>query len=249
MVGGAQTLPCRMGEHGGGARAAPRIDRLIQIGRELWPGVRQADAEFRRFCISRGVQRHGRSEVMLLRLIIGDMVKETARRYADVVRYAENNPERAKQLGIVNTHLAFRGHNLPGSDEPIIRYDFAERVIMYFAPNGFCLDPCRGHDGGFFPALKQCVPECDWCEVTRGRDFLQWRTRCAWIFCNPPWNDDFEPIALHCYEIADDIVFLLRAGIMTTRRVEQYLAAGFDIREDIVVRWDDAFVIRAPASD
>jgi hypothetical protein len=90
-------------------------------------------------------------------------------------------------------------------DQTYTNRDFAKRVIAHFAPSGRILDPCRG-DGAFYDNLPDGA---DWCELTQGRDFLDWSERVDWIITNPPWSPEaYRAISRHAFEIADNVVFL-----------------------------------------
>jgi hypothetical protein len=179
-------------------------------------------------------------------------LQEAVRQYREIdetlKKYQARDRERLRVIRDLRAQLqeTTNGHAAPlrQSDVPIIRREFADRVVHYCLNckglKGPYLDCCCGLEGGFYPALP--VGERHWCEKDRGRDFLKWHKRVGTILTNPPWGRSFEAIALHAYEIADDIVFLLRGDIMSIKRTEQYLGAGFDIEKEVVVRWEDAFV-------
>lgn len=76
-------------------------------------------------------------------------------------------------------------------------------MITYFNPSGKILDPCRGENKVFWNILN-----CDWCEITQGKDFFACNQKYDWIIGNPPYSI-FNPWIKHSYEIADNIVYLL----------------------------------------
>ena len=80
----------------------------------------------------------------------------------------------------------------------------AHDVVDYFAPIGFCLDPCAA-DGAFFDLLPAGA---EWCEIERGRDFYAWITSVDWIISNPPYSHLLSWIR-HSFKVAKDIVYLL----------------------------------------
>jgi len=77
----------------------------------------------------------------------------------------------------------------------------AKRIIDYFDPKGFCLEPCKGA-GAFYDAMSD--PK-EWCEITEGRDFLEYEGYADWIITNPPYSiyDDF---LAKCFSVADNVV-------------------------------------------
>jgi hypothetical protein len=83
-------------------------------------------------------------------------------------------------------------------------YDIAGKIIEYFNPKGFILEPCRG--GGAF--YKQFKEPKEWCEIQEGRDFMNWDKRVDWIITNPPFSE-YSLFFKKALEIADNIVFLI----------------------------------------
>jgi hypothetical protein len=127
----------------------------------------------------------------------------------------------------------------PEADNVHTNPDFARRIVEYFRPTGFCLDPCRG-GGAFYDALPE--PR-DWCEVQDGRDFLRYRRKVDWIITNPPWSGRaYRPISRHAFEISDNVVFLLRlqSGLGTYTRLIDPLEFGHGLKEVVIVDWADA---------
>ena len=80
----------------------------------------------------------------------------------------------------------------------------AKQIVDYFAPNGICLDPCRG-DGAFF----DCMPiGSEWCELTQAHDFFDWVKPVDWIISNPPYSI-YRKWLEHSFSIASNIVYLI----------------------------------------
>lgn len=79
----------------------------------------------------------------------------------------------------------------------------AKEIVDYFKPCGRMLDPCRG-GGAFWNAM----PGADWCEISEGLDFFEWRKPVDWIVSNPPYSILDEWME-HSYEVAENIVYLL----------------------------------------
>ena len=80
----------------------------------------------------------------------------------------------------------------------------AKDCIEYFKPTGRILDPCRG-EGVFFDNLPKGT---EWCELTMGRDFMEWEEPVDWIMSNPPYSC-FRAWLRHSMKIADNIVYFL----------------------------------------
>lgn len=77
-------------------------------------------------------------------------------------------------------------------------------IVEHFAPDGTCLDPCRG-DGAFYDFLPD--PK-DWCEIEDGRDFFAYNKHADWIIGNPPYEGLLGWFR-HSFAIADNVVFLV----------------------------------------
>jgi len=79
----------------------------------------------------------------------------------------------------------------------------ASLVIREFNPEGFTLEPCRG-SGNIYNELPK--PK-DWCEITQGRDFLEYQGHVDWIITNPPYSI-YDKFLKKCFEVADNVVLL-----------------------------------------
>jgi hypothetical protein len=121
--------------------------------------------------------------------------------------------------------------------------ELAQRIVNHFRPHfrpgDTFLDPCAG-DNAFF----NCLPEPrDWCEIERGRNFLDWTKRATWGFTNPAWSAEaYRPIARHAYEICDNVIFLTRwhTATATYARHRDWLDAGHAWRETLCIPWKEA---------
>ena len=80
----------------------------------------------------------------------------------------------------------------------------AKDIIDHFCPSGKCLDPCKGN-GAF---LKYLPANSDWCEITEGKDFFEYRKKVDWIVGNPPYSI-FEKWLTHSFRVANDILYLI----------------------------------------
>lgn len=81
--------------------------------------------------------------------------------------------------------------------------DIARDVVNHFKPTGRILEPCSG-EGAFLKYL----PDADWCEIEKGRDFFAYNKPVDWIVGNPPFSI-FSDWLKHSFEIADNIVYVM----------------------------------------
>ena len=91
----------------------------------------------------------------------------------------------------------------PESDNIITPDWTAKDMVQFYQPSGYILDPSAG-DGVFLRYL----PNADWCEIKKGRDFFDWTKQVDWVFGNPPYSI-FRHWLKHSYEIAINIVYLI----------------------------------------
>lgn len=132
--------------------------------------------------------------------------------------------------------------NIDGTKTSSVVYTdpaFAQRIVDYYAPEGLCLDPCRG-GGAFYDALPD--PK-EYCEIREGSDFLNYSKQVDWIITNPPWEGKvYAPFAAHCFKLATNVVFLVKlfGALGTRRRLRDAQRFGHGLKEIIVVDWKDA---------
>ena len=81
--------------------------------------------------------------------------------------------------------------------------NISKAVIEYLKPTGEVLEPCRG-DGSFYDTGVYT----DWCEISQGRDFLQYNKKVDWIITNPPFSI-YDNFLIKSMEISDNIAFLI----------------------------------------
>ena len=116
--------------------------------------------------------------------------------------------------------------NTPDKDIVYTPRKVALEIINHFNPQGLTLDPCKG-DGAFSDQIAGCL----WCELSLGRDFLNWNQKVDWIISNPPWSKMREFLS-HGMTISDNIVYLTSINHYTTkRRIRDMREAGFGIKE------------------
>ena len=79
----------------------------------------------------------------------------------------------------------------------------AKIIVDEFQPTGRTLEPCRG-TGHIFNYLPE--PR-DWCEISEGKNFLEYNTKVDWIITNPPYSI-YDLFLRKCFEVADNVVLL-----------------------------------------
>ena len=113
--------------------------------------------------------------------------------------------------------------------------ELAAVVIGHFAGrmSGTVLDPARGQ-GAFYDRFPTHL-ERDWCEITEGRDFLDWHEPVDWVMTNPPWSR-LRDFTRHAMRIAPNVVWLAPLTNLTTKaRLRDLDEAGFGIAELVLI--------------
>lgn len=90
----------------------------------------------------------------------------------------------------------------------------AQGIINYLKPSGICLDPCKG-DGAFYDLLPEGR---QYCEITEGKDFFDYRGGANWIIGNPPYSI-FKDFLEYSFELADNVSFLVPTNKVFQRQV------------------------------
>lgn len=113
-----------------------------------------------------------------------------------------------------------------GNDKVYTPDYLAKKIVEHYHPTGKILEPCSG-DGAF---LKY-MPNADWCEIDKGRDFFDYNDKVDWIVTNPPYSL-YRQFLQHSLELSDNVVFLqfINAFFMR-KRVYIMRESGFDIEE------------------
>jgi len=117
-----------------------------------------------------------------------------------------------------------------GNDKVMTPVYLAKQIIEHFKPTGTILEPCSG-TGNFLKVL----PSADWCEIDKGKDFLQVKGHWDWIITNPPYSKyrDFFNKAM---EVADNIVFLqLINATFYKARLRDMFNNDFGIKEILLL--------------
>lgn len=111
-------------------------------------------------------------------------------------------------------------------------------IVSYFNPRGKILEPCRGQ-GNFYQHMLDLGMTVDWCEVSDGRDFFDYRKRVSWIITNPPWSK-ISPFLEHSFTIADNVVFLMTINhAYTAKRMRLLDEYDFGIRTIARMKWPE----------
>lgn len=123
----------------------------------------------------------------------------------------------------------------------------AKRIVDYFKPTGFCIEPCAGND-----AIYQYLPDPkDWCEIARNKDFLTYQPpqKIDWVITNFPWSGKImRPLARRAYELSDNVVQIIRLSNMLgdKNRIKDYTKYNHALKEIIVIDWKGAFINKKP---
>jgi hypothetical protein len=113
-----------------------------------------------------------------------------------------------------------------GNDKIYTPDYLAKQIVDHFNPIGRILEPCCG-EGAF---LKY-MPDADWCEIDKGRDFLATEGHWDWIITNPPYSK-YRQFLEHSFKVADNVVFLQFVNAFFMRkRVSIMKENGFEIAE------------------
>lgn len=90
-----------------------------------------------------------------------------------------------------------------GNDEIYTPVYLSKCIVEYFKPTGRLLEPCSG-DGSF---LKY-MPNADWFEINKGKDFFNCTESYDWAITNPPFSK-IRKFLQHLYKLkVKNIVFL-----------------------------------------
>jgi len=122
---------------------------------------------------------------------------------------------------------ASKGREGSTHDKVYTPYEVARKIIYSFPieQGQTVLEPCRGQGAFYnnFPAF--CNKK--WCEIDDGVDFFDFTEKVDWIITNPPYSI-FDEFAKHCFEVADNVVFLAPAMKMTSSfsRLKMYSDFG-----------------------
>ncbi len=107
----------------------------------------------------------------------------------------------------------------------------AEKIVNHYKPTGEILEPCSG-EGAFMTYLPA---NTQWCEITEGKDFMDYAGKVDWIITNPPWSK-IRDFLRKGFEVSDNIVYLFTINHMWTKaRLRMMNQAGFGLNEIILL--------------
>ena len=113
----------------------------------------------------------------------------------------------------------------------------AKALIDHFKPEGKILEPCKG-SGNF---LKYLPSNSLWCEISEGKDFMEFDEKVDWIITNPPWSK-IRPFIQKSLEVSDNFVFLTTiVHLWMKARLRDIHQAGFGIKEIILLSTPKSF--------
>lgn len=116
--------------------------------------------------------------------------------------------------------------NYKSDDVVMTPVNLAKKLVEYFKPIGNGLEPCCGTGN-----ILQFLPNADWCEISKGKDFFEYTNKVDYIFTNPPWSQ-IRKFLVHSMEIAKDVYFLITINhLWTKRRLKDIEEHGFRIEE------------------
>lgn len=120
--------------------------------------------------------------------------------------------------------------NYKSDDIIMTPLSIAKMLVNHFKPEGKILEPCKG-TGNF---LKYLPKGTLWCEIKKGRDFMDFKKKVDWIITNPPWSK-IRVFLNHSMEVANDVCLLLTINHLWTKaRLRDIKEKGFGIKEIVV---------------
>ena len=103
-----------------------------------------------------------------------------------------------------NPYIAGKYASVNKNDVVFTPDNLAKMICGMFPITGKVLEPCKG-EGAF---LRYLPDGTDWCEITEGKNYYDYRGKVDWIVTNPPYSD-FDRFLDHSFELADNIVLLV----------------------------------------
>lgn len=108
------------------------------------------------------------------------------------------------------------GQFVPPTDVVYTPEHISLGIINHLKPSGSILDPCRG-DGSFWKKFP-LGSDCDYCEISEGKDFFDYQRKMDWIIGNPPYSI-FEQFLEHSFELANNVSFLVPTNKIFQRQI------------------------------
>jgi len=103
--------------------------------------------------------------------------------------------------------------------------DVAKKHISLITHKGLWFDPFRGL-GAYYNNFDN---EKDWCEITDGKDFFEYKGKPDVICSNPPYSI-IDKVIKKSIELKPIIIsYLLLHGALTTKRLEIFNNAGYGL--------------------
>ncbi len=89
------------------------------------------------------------------------------------------------------------------SDVVMTPEPIAKVVVEHYNPTGSILEPACGTGN-----ILKYLPEAEWCEISKGKDFFDFNKQVDWIITNPPYSI-YDKFLEHCFEVADNVVLIV----------------------------------------
>jgi len=119
--------------------------------------------------------------------------------------------------------------NYKSNDVIMTPESLAIKIIKHFNPIGKILEPCKGTGSFYNNFPKDC--EKDWCEISKGKDFLKYDKKVEWIITNPPWSK-IRKFLQKSMEVSNNIIFLCTINHLWTKaRLRDIKESNFGIKE------------------
>lgn len=119
-----------------------------------------------------------------------------------------------------------------GNDRVYTPNKLAKSITSYFTIYGEVVEPCCGN-GSFLKYL----PNADWYEIDKGKDFFECKEYYDWSITNPPFSK-IRKFLQHHYQLGiKNIVFLcpLNHIIGLKARLNDMFSNGYSVREIILI--------------
>ena len=112
------------------------------------------------------------------------------------------------------------------NDIVITPAELARELVNHFKPTGKGLEPCCANGN-----ILRFLPNADWCEITKGKDFFEYTNKVDYVFTNPPWSQ-IRAFLNHSMELADNVYFLFTINHLWTKaRLRDIKSHNFGIKE------------------
>lgn len=97
----------------------------------------------------------------------------------------------------------------------------AKALVEHFQPQGKGLEPCAGCGN-----VLEFLPNAEWCEIEKERDFYDYKGRVDYIFTNPPWSQIRKFLA-HSMEVAGEVLPYYNQSFMDESATERHRKRRF----------------------